>query len=132
MATYVADAVAIARYFEDDLPRAADEVFKKAERLEADILVPDIAVGAVVYLALKGRLSTDDPVSSIRDLLGELSASAFLHQASMTPASWDAFLASPCPELHDRMIHSVAVAAGASAILTPDPEIRATGFRTVW
>ena len=72
MDPYVADAVALARYFEDSLPRAADEAFKEAERLESEIVVPEVAVGEFVYLALKGRLRADDPISVVRDLLDEL------------------------------------------------------------
>lgn len=132
MEIYVADTVALARYFEDRLPRAADEAFAKAENLQAEILVPEIVVGEFVYLAFRGRLKADDPVSLVRDLLGEISASTYLRQASMTSDAWDAFITSSCSELHDRMIHSIAVAAEARAILTPDPEIKDTGFRTIW
>jgi hypothetical protein len=50
----------------------------------------------------------------------------------MTPESWKEFLKSPVRELHDRMIHSVAKARSANAIITSDEEIKETGFPTIW
>jgi len=130
--TFVSDAVALARYFEDSLPRRADEAFRKAEHSEATVLVPEVAVGEFAYIALKGRLKVDDPSAVVRGLLAELAASSFMRQVSMTPRAWEAFLESTCKELHDRMIHSMAVALNATAIITNDPEIIATGFETRW
>jgi predicted nucleic acid-binding protein len=138
--TYIADAVALARYIEDTLPPKADHIFSEAERGRAEILVPEIAIGELMYTALKGRLKKEDKISDIRaslgEILDEIESSSYLRQVQMTPAAWRCFLASNVRELHDRMIHAIAVSlAQASSsqvtIITNDPELAAS-FRTVW
>ncbi len=66
---YVADTVAVARFFEDSLPAKADLAFKEAEDGNAIILIPEVVIGEFVYIALKGRLKTSDPKSLILELL---------------------------------------------------------------
>lgn len=56
MNRYIADAVAIERYFEDNLPPKADLAFGEAEEGRAEIFVPEIVVGEFIYVAMKGRL----------------------------------------------------------------------------
>jgi predicted nucleic acid-binding protein len=129
---YVADTVALARYFEDSLPPRAEEAFREAESGAAQILVPDIVIGEFVYIALKGRLATRDPKSVIRELLREVGASQYLKPASMSMDAWEAFLGSDVSELHDRIIQAIALANSASGIITPDKELSHSSTLTVW
>ncbi|HYB04347.1 MAG TPA: PIN domain-containing protein [Nitrososphaerales archaeon] len=132
MKIYVADAVALACYMEGDLPRLADRAFQEADQGEAHIIFPEIVVGEFIYTALKGRLRARDPSALISEMLEELETSANFEQASMTQQAWKEFLRSTVRELHDRMIHALAISRSVDAIITNDEEIRKTGFRTIW
>ena len=129
---YVADTVALAKFLEDGLPARADRAFKDAEDGRATVLLPEVVIGEFVYIALKGRLKSSDPRSLIGELLDELGASASLRQVGMTKRAWAELMLSDVPELHDRMIHAIAKAEGAEAIITNDNELVSTGFRTLW
>ncbi len=129
---YVADTVALARYLEDNLPREADGAFRRAEMGKATILVPTIAVAEFIYIGLKGRLKAQDPKAAILELLGELESSPYLRQADVAPKAWEIFLNSNVPELHDRMIFSIASFNGAEGIITNDSELKASGFPIIW
>lgn len=129
---YVADTIALARYFEDDLPRAADEVFRRAEAGRAVILVPAIVIAEFIYTALKGRLKVPDPKAVIVELLGDLESAPYLRQAEVALKAWQSFLDSNVPELHDKIIYSIASFNAADGIITNDPEIKASGFPTIW
>jgi predicted nucleic acid-binding protein len=129
---YVADTVALARYFEDSLPSKADAVFREAEGGKAVILVPEVVIGEFAYLALKGRIRARDPRATIRELLDEVFQSAYLRQSSMTREAWICFLENEIPELHDRIIYSIAVASRSSGILTNDEELKSSGVKTIW
>ena len=131
METHVLDTVALARYFEDDLPRAADKIFRSAEEGKAKLLIPSIVVGEFIYSVLKGRLKVADIQSTIMELLQTIQISEYLHQVDMTLAEWQEFLNLKIPELHDRMICAVAVANNAT-VITNDLEIRAEGIHTIW
>ncbi|MDG6970286.1 MAG: hypothetical protein JRN54_04170 [Nitrososphaerota archaeon] len=132
MRTYVADAVALARYLTDTLPPKADKAFAEAEAGDALILVPEVAIGEFVYISLKGRLSVRDPKSEARELVREINASSYFRPVSMSLAAWERFMESGVSELHDRMIHSIAAASSADAIITPDPEMKGSGVTTIW
>ena len=69
---YVADAVALARYMEGNLPRSADKAFQEAEQGGARIVFLDIVIGEFIYTALKGRLRTKDPAALIQEMLERL------------------------------------------------------------
>ena len=135
--TYVADAVALARYFEDALPPKANRAFLEAERGEAQILVPEIVVGEFIYIALKGRLDKEkisDPKATITELLDEMESSTYLKQVQMDARSWRHFLGSTVSELHDRMVHAIAASLpsdSSPAIITNDPTLSAV-FKTLW
>lgn len=137
MNSYIADTVALARYFEDSLPTKADLAFKEGEEGKAEIFVPEIVVGEFIYIALKGRLKKErvsDARMIIRELLDEMESSSYLKPIQMTPKAWDCFLESTVPELHDRMILSTAVSFGSDpslAIITNDPNLD-HAFRTIW
>ncbi len=130
METYVVDTVALARYFEDDLPRSADKIFRLAEEGRAELLIPSIVVGEFIYSVLKGRLKVADINSTIIELLQTIQMSEYIHQVDMTFAEWQEFLNIKIPELHDRMICAVAVARNAT-VITNDLEIRES-IHTIW
>jgi len=128
---YVADTVGLVRFLEDSLPSKADRVFKEAENGNALILVPEVVIGEFAYIALRGRLKSNDPNAMIQELLDELDSAAFIRQVGMTKHAWVEFLKSEIPELHDRMIHAIAESEDADAIITNDEEL-ASKFRTIW
>jgi len=131
METYVLDTVALARYFEDDLPKAADKVFLLAEEGKAKLLVPSIVLGEFIYSALKGRLKVADLRLTIVELLQTIEVSEYLLPVDMTIAAWQEFLKLEIAELHDRMVCAIAVAHNAT-VITNDPEIRVEGIDTIW
>jgi predicted nucleic acid-binding protein len=133
---YIADTVAIARYFEDSLPSKADFAFSDAEEGKAEIFVPEVVVGEFIYIAMKGRLKKDkiQTQAVIRELLDEMESSSYLKPVRMSAASWNHFLDSPVSELHDRIIHSIALSfdpADSVAIITNDSSLKEV-FRTIW
>jgi rRNA-processing protein FCF1 len=137
MNTYVADAVALARYIEDTLPPEADRIFSETEQGKAQILIPEIVIGELIYTALKGRLRRNkisDVKVSVGEILDEIESSSYLKQVQMTSDAWHYFLTSRVRELHDRMIHAIAMSLEPESqvtIITNDPELSAC-FRTVW
>ena len=129
---YVADTVALAKYLDNTLPTRADDAFKESENGGALILIPGIVIGEFIYICLKGRLRSDDPESSIQELLDEVDAAAGLRQVGMTNKSWAEFMESKISELHDRMIFAIAKAEEVEAIITNDEELASSGVRTIW
>jgi predicted nucleic acid-binding protein len=129
--------MAIARYFEGSLPSKADRAFKEAEEGMAEILVPEIVVGEFINITLKGRLKKErvsERRTVIRELLDEMETSSYLKPIRMTAVAWNHFLESPVPELHGRMIHSIAMSLDSTqsvAIITNDPNLKEV-FKTVW
>ena len=132
MKGYVADTIALARYLEDRLPSEADAAFREAETGAAVIMIPEVVIGEFAYIALKGRLKSRDPKSDVRELIQEISTSSYLMSAAVDSAAWEKFLESSVPELHDRIIYSIASSRAASAIITPDKELKSSGFHTIW
>jgi len=129
---YVADTVALAKYLDNTLPAKADDAFKEFENGGALILVPEIVIGEFIYICLKGRLKSNDPISLIQELLDEVDAAAGLRQIGMTNKSWAEFMVSKIFQLHDRMILAIARAEEVEAIITNDDELASSGFRTIW
>ncbi len=124
--------MAWARYLVDDLPPGANAAFAEAEREEARILLPDIALGEFLYLALRGRIRGENPEAVIKETLFLLQASKNLQVASLRMEEWELFLTISVAELHARMIAAVGLGRGAP-VLTDDPEIqRVPGLRTIW
>lgn len=130
METYVLDTVALARYFEDDLPKSADRVFHLAEQGRAKLLIPSIVLGEFIYSAMKGRLKVADLRLAIVELLQAIEVSEYLSPIDMTLVVWQKFLDLNVPELHDRMICAIALAHDVT-VITNDPEIRGV-VQTIW
>lgn len=129
--SYVVDTVAFVRYLQDELPTAADKIFKAAERGEEVLLVPQIVLGEFIYLSLKGRLKVEDPMATIREVLGLIEASSYFRTVDMDMASWEEFIWLEVSELHDRMVCAIARAKNAS-VITPDKDITKNDIEVVW
>lgn len=135
---YIADTVAIIRYFEDALSSKGDAAFREAEEGKAEIFVPEIVIGEFIYVAMKNRIKSErtEVLSIIRELLDEIESSSYLKPVKMNSISWNCFLESHVSELHDRMIHSVALSfekAGSEvSIITNDSSLKGVFARTIW
>lgn len=128
----VLDTVALVRHLEDDLPPAADRVFSEAERGDARLFLPEIALGEFLDVARRGRIRAPNVRGLIDEVVGQISASAYLTLVSLPAAGWETFLDLEIPELHDRMIAADAVHRGLP-LVTNDPAFRdVPGLRTVW
>ena len=137
MKRYVADTVAIVRYFEDALPPKGDAAFREAEEGNAEIFVPEIVTGEFIYIAMKNRIKTDrtETMSIIREILDEIESSSYLKPIKMSSVSWNCFLESPVLELHDRIIHSIALSLEKTgyevSIITSDSSLKSVFARTI-
>lgn len=128
--SYVVDTVAFVKYLQDELPAAADKVFKAAEKGEDVLFVPQIVMGEFIYLSLKNRLKAEDPTATIKEVLRLVETSGYLRTIDMDAASWEEFIELEVPELHDRMVCAIAKAKNM-AVITPDRDI-AKGVKVVW
>ncbi len=123
MKKYVIDTLALVRYLSDELPSKADKIFKSAEQNKCKLLVPEIVIGEFIYISLKGRLKIKNPKSFIMEVMISLNTSQYIDIVAMDFESWEEFLNLDIPELHDRMICSIAASKDA-AVITNDEEIR--------
>ena len=129
---FVLDTVALVRYLEDDLPRAADRAVREAESGRGRLYLPEIAMAEFAYIALRGRLRIPNPRAAVEEVLNEVRASAYLVLSSLSPGGWDVLLDLDIPELHDRMIASDAISRRLP-LITNDPAFGSTpGLRVVW
>ena len=52
---YGVDTVALLAYFADVLSSKGDRIFKTAETLETELIVPEIVIGETLYTIKKGK-----------------------------------------------------------------------------
>ena len=124
---YVADTHAWIYYLLDILPEGADEAFRKAERGEAIIYVPTIALAECIYLVERGRISLD-----YGELFSKLRIAGNFVDIPLTLEIVEEAARVPLRELHDRIIVATAKLLGA-VLITKDEEIRASGLiETLW
>ena len=116
MTDYLVDTVAFVGYLVDRLPSRADRPFREAESGKAHLLLPQIALGEFLYLALRGRVKGVTSEVRLREVLNELTASDAFTISSMPVAAWETFLTLSIPELHDRMIAAEAISRGIPVI----------------
>ncbi|UCE73288.1 MAG: PIN domain-containing protein [Methanomassiliicoccales archaeon] len=132
MKDYVVDTIALVSYLKDDLPPQANKIFKSAEQNKCKLLLPEIVVGEFIYISLKGRLKASHPKSLIMEVLISLNTSRYISFVGMDVEAWEEFLALNIPELHDRMICSIASTKDA-AVITNDDKIRKNqAIETIW
>lgn len=53
--SFIFDAVAFLAFLADQLPKKADEVFKRTEEKQVKLLLPSIALGEILYTIYKGK-----------------------------------------------------------------------------
>ncbi len=129
---FVLDTVALVRHLEDDLPPGADRAFSEAERGEARLFLPEIALGEFLYVALRGRIRVPNVRALMAEVVDQIRASSYLTLSSLTPEGWDGFLDLDLPELHDRMIAADALHRSLP-LVTNDPAFgRVPDLKTVW
>ncbi|MDE1820842.1 MAG: PIN domain-containing protein [Euryarchaeota archaeon] len=132
MTDVVIDTVALIRHLEDKLPPKADKVFAEAERGLGTLFLPEVAMGEFVYLALKGRVETDDPRASVDEVLDTIRGETYIRLSNLGSAGWRTFVGLRIPELHDRMIAADAVSRHL-ALVTNDPELEGIkGLPLIW
>lgn len=129
--SYVVDTVAFVKYLQDELPPAADKIFKSAERGEEVLLMPHIVLGEFIYLSLKNRLKVESPLAAVTEVLSLVETSSYLRTVDMDARSWEEFIELKVPELHDRMICAVAKAKNL-AVITSDRNIEKSGIEVIW
>ncbi|MCJ2562602.1 MAG: PIN domain-containing protein [Candidatus Thermoplasmatota archaeon] len=129
---YVLDTMALVRLLDDSLPKKANAVIKGAEKGDNLLLVPEVVLGEFLYIALKGRLETEDPVATTEEVLMHLRSSRYVSPVQMDFSCWEAFLEVGLAELHDRIICSIASARNVP-LVTDDKEITAWGgVEIIW
>ncbi|HKZ64473.1 MAG TPA: hypothetical protein VJ400_08520 [Thermoplasmata archaeon] len=129
---YVIDTVALVKYLEDDLPRAADAIFRGAEDGRNQLFLPEIALGELAYIALRGRLRNVEPAAAVSTVISQVLDSGFIEPSCLRRTGWDRFLWLPIPQLHHRMIAADAVDRRC-ALVSNDPAFGSVGdLKLVW
>ena len=129
---YVIDTVALVKYLEDDLPRAADAIFRGAENGRNQLFLPEIALGELAYIALRGRLRNVEPAQAVSAVISQVLDSGFIEPSWLRRTGWDRFLSLPIRELHDRIIAADAMDRRCS-LVSNDPAFgSAEDLKLVW
>lgn len=132
MTDYVIDTVALIKYLEDDLPRAANAAFQGAENGRNQLFLPEIALGEFAYIALRGRLRNVNPPAAVGAVISEVLDSGFIEPSSLRRTGWDRFLTIGIRELHDRIIAADAMDRGCS-LISNDPAFGSVkDLKQVW
>ena len=132
MQKYIVDTIALAKYLEDSLPSKVNEIFVIAERGDAQLLIPEIVLGELIYILRKGRLDIPDISITEKQILQELEIASTFDFISMDFRAWKRFLELEIPELHDRMVAALFDKKNHVAILTNDAEISNARIPCIW
>jgi len=122
---YIVDAVAFLAYLADKLPKKADEIFRRAEKKEIELLLPSIALGETLYTIIKGKLifGEEIPFEKIDLIFQVLKNGEIFELVDLNLDAWYIFHGLNIPELYDRMIAATFYYYKASGLITNDPEI---------
>jgi predicted nucleic acid-binding protein len=131
--SYIIDTVAFLAYLADVLPKKADDIFKKAEKKQAKLLLPSIALGETLYTIYKGKAIFGKvvPLEKIELIFQILRDQNILELICLDLEGWRIFHGLNISELHDRMIVASFKLIKAESIVTNDPEI-SEQFSTIW
>ncbi|HLD81309.1 MAG TPA: PIN domain-containing protein [archaeon] len=124
---YVADTHAFLYYLLDRLPPTANKAFVEAEKGNATILVPTIALAEAIHVIEKERVNTDlKTLFSLFELGNNFTTiDLTLEITRMIPET-------RLPELHDRIITATAKLLNAT-LITKDKKIRESQLTpTTW
>lgn len=132
MAVYMADAVALLRYLVDELPDAADEVFKRAERGVDVLRAPDIQIAEALYQVEKGDRVAGIPLQGDpRDTLRRLVTNGPVDIASIGEHELAVFASEiDLYSMHDGLLAATHRVQNTKAIVTKDKAF--AGEETVW
>ncbi|MCI4334476.1 MAG: PIN domain-containing protein [Thermoplasmata archaeon] len=128
----VIDTVALIRHLDDSLPRRSERIFREAENGEATLFLPEVALGEFAYLALRGRIGAPEPRSLVEEVLTQVRGSGYIQLAALGPMGWGSFLDLAIPELHDRMIASLAISRGLPLVSNDPAFLRVPSLSVVW
>lgn len=125
MESFIVDAVAFLAFLADQLPKKADDVFKKAEEKQTKLLLPSIALGETLYTIYKGKdiFGKKVPLEKVELIFLILEKGDFMNIVELDVRAWRIFNELKILELHDRMIVTSFIYHKATAILTNDDEI---------
>ena len=129
---YRLDTVAFVRYLENRLPARADRVFAEAESGAGHLLLPQIALGEFLYLALRGRVRSRSPRAAISEVLQNLAAANAFTVTAMPWSAWELFPQLEIPELRDRMITAEALARKVPLVSNDDAFQGVESLRVIW
>jgi len=131
--SFVIDAVAFLAFLADQLPKKADDIFKRAEKKQVKLLLPSIALGEVLYIIYKGKeiFGKNVPLEKIELIFLILEEGDIIELIDLDVRAWRIFNELTIPELHDRMIVASYHHHKATAILTSDIEI-AEAAPVIW
>ena len=132
MSSYVADTVALARYFEDVLPRSANRAFAQAEQGNGTIVIPEIVLAEFSYIALRGRLRSPVAQANVAETVNGILDSPMFEVVSLDRKGWNRFFDLEISELHDRMIVAEALSRGVPLLSSDEEMTRAPGLEVVW
>lgn len=132
MTKYTADGVAMARYLVDRLPRAADEVFERAEQGVDVIEAPTVAVSEAIWTAVnKGEIAGIEVDTTPNAVLRGVENDG---PVQVAPADEQdlAVYGSLIDHhtMHDALVIANHRVRGTEAIVTSDEEF--VGEETVW
>ena len=128
----VLDTVALVKHLEDELPKAADKMFREAEAGRSRMYLPEIALGEFIYIAMRGRLHMPNPRAAIEEVVDQILAASYITLSHLSHSAWDVFIDVNVPDLHDRMIASDALVRGLPLITNDSALASVPGLKTIW
>jgi predicted nucleic acid-binding protein len=128
----IIDTVALVHHLADSLPDKAAHLFSSAENGHSTLLLPEVALGEFVYLALKGKLGFARPRALVDEVVAVIRGSGYIQTCGLNGRAWKLFLDLPIPELHDRMIASTALARELSLVSNDTVFARVPSLDTIW
>jgi predicted nucleic acid-binding protein len=129
---FLIDTVALVRYLEDTLPKTADAVFDQGEQGKHRLLLPQIALGEFIYIALRGRVKSAHSPAAIEEAVQNILSSDFISVTTMPTDAWNEFLRLEIGEMHDRLIVAEALARGVP-LISSDPAFQSVpALKLVW
>ena len=132
MTDAVIDTIALVYHLADSLPEKAARLFSSAESGHSTLLLPEVALGEFVYLALKGKLGVVHPRALVEEVVAVIRGSGYIQTCGLNGRGWQLFLDLPIPELHDRMIASAALARGLPLVSNDHAFAGIPGLSAIW
>lgn len=125
---YVADAHAFAYYLVDRLPRKADAIFRDAELMRCEVVIPSIAIADLIHIFEKTETK-----NRVWEMFEKIDA---YPSFSICPLDEELLKIIPgveLAELHDRIVVGTCKLLGAKGLITKDIVIQRSGLvKTIW